>query len=149
MSSIFQLFSIKFLIFYFYAFWRVKSGVEYISLYIRIYTGFVNHPSGNSSVNFAMLIATTLGRVAPLLSLRDIFPVSSGTFTLQGKAGLCNNKISLRVDGYNAVDADYSSDFIAMPAVFVFDFGFPLRFRSVIFYGSDRAIFERSSVYSV
>ena len=148
MSSIFQLFSIKFLIFSFYAFSRGKSGVEYISLYI-IYIGFVNHPSGNSSVNFAMLIATTLGRVAPLLSLRDIFPVSSGTFTLQGKARLCNNKISLRVDGYNAVGADYSFDFIAMPAVFVFDFGFPFRFRSVIFYGSDRAIFERSSVYSL
>ena len=29
---------------------------------------------------------TTLGRVAPLLSLRDIFPVSSGTFTPQQKA---------------------------------------------------------------
>ena len=35
-----------------------------------------------SSVGFA---ATTLGRVAPLLSLRDIFPVSSGTFTPIGK----------------------------------------------------------------
>ena len=31
-------------------------------------------------------LAKSLGRVAPLLSLRDIFPVSSGTFTLQGKA---------------------------------------------------------------
>ena len=32
----------------------------------------------------------TLGRVAPLLSLRDIFPVSSGTFTPQQMAERLN-----------------------------------------------------------
>ena len=35
------------------------------------------------SLRDPLRVVATLGRVAPLLSLRDIFPVSSGTFTPQ------------------------------------------------------------------
>ena len=44
-------------------------------------------PKGKAMITLSLrgsvATAATLGRVAPLLSLRDIFPVSAGTFTPQ------------------------------------------------------------------